>query len=187
MQSVNTPKIKIRYGKLLDPFLKELMEIKFPEWESPTKEEVIEKVGLFRESWSKEGEPLLKEAIKVTGLSFERNVIDVFVVSGINRCMSAPLIVKSGLTEKEFTYLLLEELIHVLFSDNGSKIPSELEEHNRRVINHVMVFKIFREILSKEIIEELESKVKDPDYKKAWELSKNWNPEEDGGWRRFSR
>ena len=90
----------------------------FKEWVIPPVKTVEEKALLFQKTWEKDGLLILKEISEITGLSFKRNYIPVYVVSGNPRAYSNPIVIKSRLTESEFINELTHELVHCLFVDN---------------------------------------------------------------------
>jgi hypothetical protein len=172
------PQIKIKYGKLLDPFFIGYVENKYPEYSIPQKEDVLEKVKLFKNVWDKKGDIILDFIIKNTGLEYKRNIIDCYIVTATPRDMSSPLIIRSRYNEKEFLYIILHELIHNIFSDNKVKYNIEFKEDNQTIKNHVVLFllikKYYLEIEKDEnFLNEIREKSNDPkniDYKKAWEI-----------------
>jgi hypothetical protein len=97
-------------------------------------------------------------------MEFKRNQIDIFVVSAINRDMSAPLIIRSRYNKEEFLKVIIEELLHVLFGDN--KFVPEGDE-NLTIRNHKGVFAVMRHL-------GFDLEFKTEDYIKAWELSRKY-------------
>ena len=159
---MNIPNITVKYGKLIDPYLKDWVKDRYPDYKFPTQEEVNDKIKLFKKV-VEENRGMLEKACEFTGMEFKRNQIDVFVVSAVNRDMSAPLIIRSRWNEEEFLEKFIHEILHVLFGDN--KFSPEGE--NRTVANHLHVYAVMRHL-------GFEVKPKDPDYVKAWELSKEY-------------
>jgi hypothetical protein len=172
------PEIKIKYGKLLDPFLIEYVKIKYPEYQFPTKESVLEKVSLFKEVWKNKGDNILEFLSKNTGLQFKRNIIDCFIVTATPKDMSSPLVIRSRYTEKEFIYIILHELIHILFSDNKVKYLEEYKNESLTTQNHIQLFLLIKkyhlnEINDPDYLEEIKNKsntLQNKDYKRAWEI-----------------
>lgn len=169
--------INIRSGKLLDPFFNEYVKVKYPNFEFPTEEQVEGKIELFQKIWEKQGVSLLKSIYKITKLKFKRNVIDCFIVSVTPRDMSAPLIIRSRYTEEEFIDVLLHELLHKLFVDNGLKKIKDLEE-SKTTINHIKVFAVLKYLYldflkDEERLGRVMQKSKEgnnKDYARAWEI-----------------
>ncbi|PIR88641.1 MAG: hypothetical protein COU09_01145, partial [Candidatus Harrisonbacteria bacterium CG10_big_fil_rev_8_21_14_0_10_44_23] len=120
------PEIIIQYGRLIDPFLifycqnyPNANKFGWDKWIPPTREQIDEKIAFFKEEWGKYN--MAKKISTCLDMSFNRKVIDVYVVSGITRDCSHPLIMKSGLNPKEFVVSLAHELIHRILTIN--KIP----------------------------------------------------------------
>lgn len=170
-------KINIRSGKLLDPFIRDYILAKYPDFEFPTEDEVEKKIELFKEAWKKEEKTLLKAIHKITKLKFKANIIDCYIVSAITRDMSAPLIIRSRYTEEEFIDVLLHELLHKLFVDNGLKKIKDLEE-SKTTINHIKVFAVLKYLYldflkNEERLGRVMQKSKEgnnQDYARAWEI-----------------
>ncbi|MEX0910378.1 MAG: hypothetical protein WDZ73_01335 [Candidatus Paceibacterota bacterium] len=173
------PKIRIKYGKLLDPFLKVYVESKYNGYKFPSEEEVKRKVKLFRGIWEKYDYKFFNGLDKL-GLSFKRNLIEVFIVSAVNRDMSSPLIIRSRYNEEEFINVLIHELLHVLLADNEIKPTFKFGDETMSTQNHVYVFALmtylFKDIFKEEyrLITERQksSAFKNEDYFKAWNIVK---------------
>lgn len=171
--------INIKYGKLIDPFFKDSVLVNYPNYTFPSKENVLEKVTLFKNEWQKHEEQFFNFLVEKTGLSFKRNIIDCFIVTATPRDMSAPLIMRSRYTPSEFIGVFTHELIHVLFSDNKVEKQKGYENESSTLRNHVPVFALldayFTEVSDeKEILTFLKglagNNPKNADYKKAWEI-----------------
>lgn len=148
--------LDIKYANLLDPFLKEHIIKKYPDYIFPVEEEVQNKVKIFREIPVAE---YIEKMEKFFNLSFKRNIIPVYIVSAIDRDMSAPLIIRSRYNKEEFTEVLLHELVHCLMTDNHIVFQTSIERH-------IPVFKFLKSVdMAKE-------EPKDYDYKTAWHLAK---------------
>lgn len=172
------PLIRIKYGKLIDPFFKEYVAVKYPGYVFPSHEAVLGKIVLFKDAWAVYEEKFFAFLQKETGLTFKRNIIDCYIVSATPRDMSAPLIIRSRWSGEEFVNTLMHELIHVLFSDNATKKVVLDKEVSPRTTNHVMVFallkKFYLDILQDEEKFEKYSVVFNPEinkeYVEAWEI-----------------
>lgn len=184
------PKIIIKYGKLLDPififYCKNNPDLKargWNDWIPPTQEEIFKRIEDYKKEWSKYETKILKSICAVFNLRFKRNMIDVYIVSGNPRQLSAPIIIKSGFSPNEFVDSLSHELIHKLFEDNGKRIPMSIFDEmfpgeTNAVKNHVVVHSalkyIYLNILKDD--ERLERNINSSkkhttsDYLRAWEI-----------------
>lgn len=169
------PKIKIKQGRLIEPFFKTFIEQKYPNFEFSSEETVKEKIKIFQEEWSKYND-LYFEGLEKLNLHFQRNLIEVFIVSATDRDMNSPMIIRSRYDKKEFVSVLSHELLHTLFADN--KFVQEYEQETQRTRNHIYVFAIL-EYLFKDIFNESErlkieksksSPEKNSEYYKAWQI-----------------
>ncbi len=174
------PQINIRYGNLIDPFFKVYVEVKYPGYVFPTEEAVLGKIKDYRLAWEKMEEIFLNSIYKITNLEFKRNIIDCFIVSATPRDMSAPLIIRSRYTPDEFVDILMHELLHILFSDNKLRGPTN-KNLTERANNHVLLFAILKYFYT-EILEDIERLNKvmtipkvgnNKDYEDAWDAVNN--------------
>ena len=184
------PRIIIKYGKVLDPIFifycqnnPDLKTRGWNDWVLPTQEEMFKRVANYRKEWSKYETKILKGIYAVLNLKFKRNIIDVYIVSGNPRQLSAPIVIKSGFSPDEFIDSLTHELIHALFQDNGKKIPmsifdemfpEETESTKSHVVVHSILKYIYIDILKDEKMLErnIENSKKHStnDYLRAWEI-----------------
>lgn len=184
------PQIIIKYGKLLDPIFifycqnnPDLKERGWNNWIPPTQEEIFKKIEDYKNEWSEHEARILKSMCAILGLEFKRNAIDVYIVSGNPRQLSAPIVIKSGFTPDEFVDSLTHELIHALFGDNGKIVPISIWDEmfpgeTKLVKSHAVVHSVLKYIyldvlkddkrLEKNIAG---SKKHDTnDYFRAWEI-----------------
>ena len=186
----NIPKIIIKYNRFLDPififYCKNNPELKkhgWNDWIPPEKEKILERVKNYKEEWGKQGIQVLQEMCGILNLNFQRNVIDVHIVSGNPRGFSEPIIIKSGFSPEEFVDTLSHELIHVLFQDNIEKVPvsilsemfpQESQLTRNHIITHSVLKYIYLEVLKGE--PRLNKNIKKSsdasgsDYSHAWEI-----------------
>jgi|AntRauTorcE11897_2_1112592.scaffolds.fasta_scaffold06469_3 hypothetical protein len=172
------PKFNIKYGKLIDPFFKDSVSIKYPDYEFPTEEKIQEKIKLFKKAWEEKSDTFINFLYKETGLEFKRNVIDCFIVSATPRDMSAPLIIRSRYNEEEFLDTMYHELIHILFSDNKVSRDESFKNESIRVQNHIalhaLLKKFYLEVLNDEVgfkrIYDKSSDEKNKEYRRAWDI-----------------
>lgn len=136
------PKIIIKYARLLDPFMAVASKAEHPGWVPPPISAVESKVKLFRKEWGAYDKKIFEGMHRATGLVFSRNILDVYIVSGIPRDMSDPIIIRSRYTQVEFVNVLSHELLHRLFAIN--KTEFDFPEESERVINHIFVFAVLK-------------------------------------------
>lgn len=152
----DTPQIIIQYGRLIDPIFTfyclnnpELKSRGWNDWQPPSKEEVKSRIKEYRATWSKYN---LTEKISIClGLSFQRNVIDVFIVSGISRSSSHPIIIRSGFRPDEFVVTLAHELIHRILTINAIPRITFDQQESDTTNNHIIVFAVLKEILNQDL------------------------------------
>lgn len=178
------PKIIIQYGRLIDPFFifycqnyPNANKFGWDKWVPSTREQIDNKIVAYKEEWRKYD--MAKKISACLGMSFKRDVIDVYVVSGIPRDCSHPLIIKSGLNPKEFVVSLAHELIHRILAINGLPIVVFDEKESNTTNNHVIVYAVLKKILDEElwnIAITSRSKYPSKEYARARELSEQIGP-----------
>lgn len=187
--SAQLPEIKIKYNRLIDPIFvfycqnnPELKKLGWNDWVPPSKEEIIQRVENYKAEWAKYEEKILKGLIKITGLDFKNQIIDVHIVSGNPRQISNPLIVKSGFSPDEFVDVLTHELLHRLFTLNRINkeimISKKYIEETEAVKNHIIVCALLKYVyldilkddsrLRKNM--ENSKKHRTDDYTRAWNI-----------------
>ena len=114
--------------------------IKYPDYQFPTEEQVLDKTKIFKNAWQKNEDLFINSIKEISGLSFQRNIIDCFIISATPRDMSAPLIIRSRYTEDEFVDVLMHELLHILLGDNKIDRFKYIKEEADRTLNHLYVF-----------------------------------------------
>jgi len=172
------PQINIRYGKLLDPFFKEHVLVKYPTYEFPTEEQVLTKVKIFQDTWKNYEDQFIESIKTVSGLSFKRSIIDCFIVSATPRDMSAPLIIRSRYDGEEFADIIMHELLHILLSDNKVNRFKYSKSESERTLNHLSVFALLNyfyiEILKDEKrllkVKQKSKEGNNSEYARAWEI-----------------
>lgn len=185
-----SPRIIIKYGKVLDPIFifycqnnPDLKARGWNDWVPPTQEEVFKRIENYKKEWSKYETKILKGICAVLNLKFKRNAIDVYIVSGNPRQLSAPIVIKSSFNPDEFVDSLTHELIHTLFGDNGRRVPISIwdemfPEETKSVKSHVVVHSVLKYIYldilkdEKRLERNIESSRKHDtnDYLRAWEI-----------------
>lgn len=179
------PKLNIKYSKALDLIVLDYVKNipKYKDWVPPTKEEVLEKVKEFNEVWNKNSNKILKAICKSLNLYFPQNIIDVYIVSGIPRCFSDPIVIKSRFTPEEFIDTLCHELIHKLLGQNKKNVKKKIvqgfaPEESETTKNHVLIYAVLKHIYL-DILKEpsrLDGNIKtssehfNDDYTKAWKI-----------------
>lgn len=186
------PSIIIKYGKLLDPIFifycqnnPDLKSRGWNDWIPPAQGDVLKKIENYKKEWLKYETRILKGICGVLNLEYKRNAIDVYIVSGNPRQLSAPIVIKSSFNPGEFVDSLTHELIHTLFEDNGRKIPISIlnemfPDETNTVRNHVVVHSVLKYIYLDILKDErrLEKNITNSgkhdtnDYFRAWEIVK---------------
>jgi len=173
------PRIIIQYGRLIDPVFTfycqnnpDLKKFGWDKWTPPSIEDIKKRIDAYKKEWSKYD--IVKDISNCLNLSFKRDVIDVFVVSGISRDSSHPIIIKSSHDPKAFVAALAHELVHVILTTNKIKKVTFDSNEPDTTNNHVRVFAVLKEVLSEElwsIAIKPKSKYPSRDYARALELS----------------
>lgn len=177
-------KVIIQHGKLLEPFfnfyVQNSPDVKgsgWKEWVSPDKEKVEERIKSYKDIWDKYEEKVINGICSALDLSFKED-INVYIVAGINRSMSNPVIISSHKGPKNFIVSLAHELVHRLLASNKElfKINNNfllIKGDNDTINSHILVFSVLRQIFGEdpEIFKVVISGIKSDDYKKAYELS----------------
>lgn len=147
------PKISIKYNRFLDPIFIGWIQSqeKYKEWKVPEKEVVLQRVKNYNALWDRYGGRILKAITEITGLSFKRVLIPVYIVSGNPRGFSDPIVLKSGYSDADFIIYLTHELIHCLFVDNYARvnnaIPYEAQGFNGTARDHVYLDAILKYVV----------------------------------------
>ena len=178
-------KVVIQHGKLLEPFfnfyVKNSPDVKgsgWKEWVPPDKEKLEKRIEAYKEIWSRYEEKILDGICSALDLSFDRDIIDVFIVAGVNRSMSNPIIIGSQNSPENFIVALAHEFVHRIFKGKDFKFSKILlnKTDNKNTNNHVLVFAVLRKVFEDEpdmlkIIADIKY---DENYKKAYELSESY-------------
>lgn len=187
---MKTPKIIISYSKFLNPIFifycknnPDLKKLGWNDWVPPTEEEIQKRVKNYREVGKEIEKKFITALCKETGLEFQRNIIDIYVVAGNPRQFSHPLVIKSGFSDNDFISNVAHELIHLLFSDNRDVLPQDFftsmfPGETRLTANHVVVHALlnylFTDVFKKvELLNHnktMSEKHSTKDYTRAWEI-----------------
>ena len=179
------PKVIIQYGRLIDPFFifycqnyPDANKFGWDKWVPPTREQIDKKIAMYKEEWGKYD--MAKKICDCFGMSFGRDVIDVFIVSGIPRECSHPLIIRSGLEPKQFVVGLTHELIHRILTTNKIQRVVFDKKESGVTNNHVVVYAVLKKILDEElwnIAIRPVSTYPSKEYSRARELSEQIGPD----------
>lgn len=175
------PKIFIQHGKLLEPFfnfyVKNSPDVKgagWKEWTPPDKEKLEKRIQAYRDIWGKYENRVLGGVCDALGMRFKTD-ISVYIVAGINRSMSNPLIISSHHSPGQFVVYLAHELVHRIFEGEDLSFSKILlnKTDNKVVNNHIIVYAVLRKIFKDEPeIMKIVADIKyDENYQKAFELS----------------
>lgn len=178
------PKILINYNRFLDPIFIAFIQSQpqWKDWQPASLEEVQERVVTYNNEWSKYEHKILNALCDITGLNFNRDVIDVYIVSGNPRQFSNPLVIKSGFLPSEFVDVLTHELIHRLFTLSGvskkvtcsEKYLNESDLVKNHILLHALLKYLYLDILNEP--ERLKNNISRSkahstnDYARAWEI-----------------
>lgn len=175
------PKIFIQHGKLLEPFfnfyVKNSPDVKgagWKEWTPPDKEKLEKRIQAYRDIWSKYEDKVTDGISSALDMQFKRD-IPVYIVAGVNRSMSNPLIISSHHSPEQFVVYLAHELVHRIFEGEDLSFSKILlnKTDNKTVNNHIIVYAVLRKIFEDEPeIMKIVADIKyDENYQKAFELS----------------
>ena len=181
------PRLNIQYSKLLDPIFifycknnPDLKEFGWNDWTPPTQEVISERVKKYKEVWNKYEKLVLTSICKKTSLKFNREVIDVYIVSGNSRQLSFPIVIKSGFSQEEFLEVLSHELIHRLFNINSKIVykdifkemfPNESQTTQEHVITFALLKYLYNEVLKNDAyLSKSIQNTKNTEYKRAWNI-----------------
>lgn len=146
------PKIIIEYNRFLDPIFINYVKSN-PEWKNysiPEKEEVLKRVENYKKEWTKNEQKILHGLCDSINLEFNRDVIDIYIVSVNPRQFSNPIIIKSGFKPDEFVDILTHELIHRLLVLNKIKkeaiVSDKYSDETDIVKNHIIVHALLKYI-----------------------------------------
>lgn len=184
-KSIKIPKFIIKYNRFLDPIFISYIQSdpKWKNWIVPSREIVLKRAQNYKKEWAKYEEKIIRNLCSITGLKFNRNVIDVYIVSGNPRQFSNPIIIKSGFPPDEFVDVLTHELIHKLFQDNidifpvkilTEMFPKESQTTKNHIFTHAILKYIYLDVLKdKKRLEKNIIKSKNHgtnDYMRAWKI-----------------
>ncbi len=135
--------------------------------------------------WNKQEDKIVDGLTQITGLTFLRNYIDVFLIKATEGgSISFPLIVKVSEDDSKTMCVIVHELIHNIMWDNNEKdnwsskvrklYPLENKKTAIHVAVHAILEAVYVDILKKlkDIVKVIEDSQKFPDYKRAWEIVK---------------
>lgn len=119
--SLQHPLVRIEYTRLLDPYFKELFELKGgikDETEYPSLEVINGRVQNFLTAWEPYEERVLNGLVEVTGLHFFQNTIDAYIIGRARGAFSFPMVLSSHYEPDRFIDILTHEMTHRLLTDN---------------------------------------------------------------------
>jgi len=176
------PEIRFKHSWVYDDHWRAFYP-KEKEW--PSYKKLEGNIARIEKEWGENGESVLKEMSKISGLKWQEKSIDCYVVG---RCtpFSFPLTI---MTYKDHSIdytvdVLTHELVHQLFCQGDNEKQSykaweyfhkkyKTEEFNTIIhipvhaIHHHIFMKFFGE---KRLKREMDSMSKFPDYKRAWDI-----------------
>jgi hypothetical protein len=152
-----------------------------PSYKYPSKEMILKFKNELEALWKKDGDSVLAELSKVTGLKWKEEKITCYIV-GWSMAFSDPLTLPVYKNAQDGFDSLTHELVHQLFIQNEEKEDAvwkyfltayKNEPYNTRI--HIPVHAIhehiFRKLFSKERLEdEIKVMASYKDYKRSWEI-----------------
>ncbi len=151
------PEIRIQHGRLLQDafmrYLKRIPDAQEKVEQEPTIEKAKEIVEKRKGTWQPAEKEILEAMCRITGLTFYKKVIDVYMVYGYGGAFSDPMTISFKAMGDDFIDILTHELIHVILNDNEQGIHGSLwvrkmfpEITDKGVIFHILVHAIHKEI-----------------------------------------
>lgn len=116
------PKVRIEYGKFLDPIFLAYMKHEKGQTIFLSHEEVEGKIISYRNEWRRFEEHVLTGLQELLKLNFNQNIIDVYVVTSHERAFSNPMVIPAKYDADIFVDTLTHEIIHRIISDNAQGI-----------------------------------------------------------------
>jgi hypothetical protein len=177
-------KINIQRSKSLEPFFNfyvknspDVLGSGWKEWTPPSDEKINERIENYKNIWNKYEDKVVNGIQDALGLSFKKD-IDVYIVAGVNRDMSNPIVMSSHHLPNKFVIGLTHELTHRIFENTDFKFNKILlnKTDNKNINNHILVYAVLRKIFKDEpdmlkIVADIQY---DENYKKAFELSEHY-------------
>ena len=141
-------KIKFQYSVPYDQLLGIMYNKEFSHSQAIVAKDFINKIEVF---WQKEGNKIINNVEKTANLKFKSNV-DCYVVSNmLFEAISHPFTIKMDHDFNRLKGILVHELLHILFSQNGSKVIETFNkiegDHDYKV--HFPVLLCERKVLEK--------------------------------------
>ena len=183
------PKLEFRYSRVYDDRFRKNFESKNEKY--PSIKKIIAYKRGIEKIWKKEGNKILLEISKVSGLKWKEEKIICYVI-GKGRSFSDPLTIRIYSKLNEFVDTLIHELIHQIQTQNYDNkkfnkikkwfdyIDIEYKNESRLTKNHILLDDILSEIIenlysNKRLSKIIKNDSKFPDYKRAWKIVKDEN------------
>lgn len=147
------PEIRMTHGSHLDRAFKEYISEIPKDFKIDSRENILEKITLYKKEWAKYEQKFLQGMCDILGLEFYCKVIDAYIVGTYKKAFSNPLVISSKCTPDIFVDILTHEILHILLIDNTKNVPSteiwkELfpEAIDMTSLNHILVHAVHKEI-----------------------------------------
>jgi hypothetical protein len=150
----------------------------------PSYSKMDKRTQRLHKTWNAEEKKIIRGMQKIAGLNFYQNLIDVYIVAGLEHAFSDPMVIGTRYTKGEkFVDVLTHELLHRLITDNTQnknggfwphKLFPKIEDH--RVITHILVHALHKELYLKVLKrpDRLRADIKEcqqwPSYREAWNI-----------------
>lgn len=138
----------------------------------------------YQKAWNKIEDKVTPGLEQVTELNFLHSVIDVFVIDPTSKnTICTPLIIGGGFEPREFIYVLVHEITHLLLRDNkqgvdwhevAQKIFFKREEPavKDHIITHAVLEAFYTEVMhdTDHIIRDRKYRSGSPAHSRAWDV-----------------
>lgn len=136
----------------------------------------IEAAGEYQKIWQEDGNKICNAIEKITGLSFQVDLINAIVLE--KKSESHPLTLRASYSKETKKATLIHELCHRIIPRTTSMKDSSLENHK---VLDLVLYDIWLEIYGKEFADQSvteEGNMFGSTYKEAWESALVYNKDE---------
>jgi hypothetical protein len=170
-----TPKLIVEYSSVYDRRIHAWQGAEF----KPCFKKVIPYNARLQKKWDRIGDNVFKTMSKVSGLEWQKPIINCWVVQK-SIPFSMPLTIPMRPNLYNLFEVIIHELVHNIIVQNSARIKKEplkrYEKFSRLTRNHILVHAILHETLL-ELYDEKQTKIfiqdydrLSGDYRKAWDV-----------------
>jgi hypothetical protein len=190
---MNIPKIRIQYGRFLDPLLKKLiiLDNDFFDKFYPEEGDIVKQVIEYKTYVEENIYYILDQVCARLDLKFSQNYIDVYVVGRQYNPFSNPMVIACSfipgrfVTPENFFDVLIHECLHRILTDNDKQVPVReiwskmFPDEQLLVRNHVILHAlhkwIYIDVMKKtdRFDNDYKRSQNYPAYKKSWQIVEN--------------